>query len=1560
MPHKRLIKIKLVIAFAALAAVALLVQGIVHVKDDALFRADFMQKEISRYVYKIGYLLGQGNGNVLASVGALFTPDTSKEHASYPLPVGIPVLRYEGIGKTDGNNVSIKDFENHMHALKEEGYQTVTLDTVKKFMEGEAVVLPEKPILVTFDGGRRDSYYNADPILFGLNFNAVMFVATVYPKEGGHGSFYLSDSELRRIVKSSRWEVQSNGHSVFATDTIDENGAQGRVLSNKLYRNGVLETDQEYKERITNDLKVSKEYLISIGANPEYIALPTGDFGAHSINYPNAQSVFLESASQQFNTVIQGIWPKNNDSFKLNYQEINGRGLSPKRISITQDLSAQNLIQLLKSTEIVTLPYTETFDNPYRWEAVYGTTTVKNNALELKGSDGNIFAYADGTYLLSNYDIHLTVKGLSREDSFSLIARYNDVESYISCQFDHDTVIVKSFTQDGVRVMNALRIGNEYRNSEEVALGMSVVDNAVSCFSKDRPLLRANVSEAAPFGGVGLKIWNTQGQSKSVTVSNVVISTPPGQQTSLTSETDGKEVVYTYLNTGDIASANLMLENVYLIERYKPLTIQNISWNEDPYKEPYWRFIFYSLQPLRHLLHAWEQTGDQAYRDKLIQITESFIDRGMNGPHSWDSHGAAFRTMMLISIYKKLQGTEALTPALASKIYNALYRHGEFLANPNNYESTYNHGVDQAVALYALTRNFPGIRNAGAWESLAEKRLITGLNEIIDADGVLVENSPYYHFYVLEKYWDLNNYIKKYGGSGNLANLLQKKLDQMASYATHILQPNLTTPTIGASLGASIKLEGVYASMADSNAALKYILTKGAQGSPPRQLSVHYPASGQTILRSGWGSEKAFEGQTQVIFDVGPYRTDHSDLDALSFHLFGQGKALIPDTGLYTYEEGLYRNYFHGTYGHNTVVVDGKDQGREKGYGNAVGRKLVRPGSFVQGNGFSYQSGQHSLYEGVTHERAIALLGRDLVVIVDNLSSDTPHTYEQIFHLFPEALLTTDGLNVFARGAGSTLSIRQFAGNNIMLEERKGQTSPPRGLCSDTYEQALACYQLSYKQQGTNASYVTVIELGSSQTSLADVAYDKNASQLTIRDAGRTYTLAIATSASKDREVVIENPVHVNPFANAFVYENFEEGNWNIKYEGSPQKNGPIDPVSLEPYGETGKGLLVKTTTDKNYAEDIDVYQDKAMNLSTSNIAFRIKVDSILDISRLQLVLTDSTGAEAQMNIQSDSYKTEYDGQWVTINYGKSLNRSTLGNWYFTNLLAGQVFDWANVKRVGFRVASKKGIEATLAIAGIWTLPNPEARGSVIIIFDDGWDTTWNALAIMKKYGFKGNVGVITDSINTKRYLSLDQLKELQNVHGWDIVNHTSFHRDAVEYYYKTGSLETYEQDIVSALQYLVQNNINSAPNWFIYPHGKMNEQIKRIIDKYYVFARATQDYPEAYPFADPMNVKIFSVYNEEDQEDEEATPEKVRQAIQDAALYKQPLLLMFHRFNNNPEYYTEYTYQDFERILQYIKQENVDVLTLSELDAKHNIPQQNVSIKNEVPGQIVLNISVR
>lgn len=575
----------------------------------------------------------------------------------------------------------------------------------------------------------------------------------------------------------------------------------------------------------------------------------------------------------------------------------------------------------------------------------------------------------------------------------------------------------------------------------------------------------------------------------------------------------GREEMYEFLSDGERERADELLENVYFIERYEPVTLPSpLTWTEDPFNERYWRFLFYSLRPTRHLLAAGLETKDERYFTKLREIVDGFLTNGMDATFAWDDHhGVAFRTMALVNTWWKLRESGELPNDLSDKILAALEAHGDFLLDPDHYESGYNHAITQAGALLVLAHSFPDLANAPLWRQTAIERIDTGLQEIIDEDGVLIENSPYYHFYVLEKYWE----IRKYAEAQDIviSEAFDTTIDEMIEFATYVLTPELQPPLLGASIPREIARAGEFREIAERYPEFDYVITRGEDGNAPEEQYRFFPSSGIGILRSGWGTERPYGDELFVLFDTGPYRTDHSDLDALTFIAYAAGTPIVRDTGLFTYEtdHALYE-YFHGTRGHNTVMVDGTDQ--QVGSGSAD--------ELVTGDGYAYLAARHELYPGVVHDRALMHIEDGAVLVIDNLTSNTSHTYEQLFHLSERATVT-DETPILVRGhidddgGRVPFSVEQLAGTPE-LTVFEGNEEEARGLCATAYETLTTCPELSFTTQGADARYVTLIRMGPSGESYGVTTEEDGTIRVTTDE--RTYAIQVEYPDSGSDEFI--------------------------------------------------------------------------------------------------------------------------------------------------------------------------------------------------------------------------------------------------------------------------------------------------------------------------------------------------------------------------------------------------------------------------------------------------------
>ncbi len=999
---------------------------------------------------------------------------------------------------------------------------------------------------------------------------------------------------------------------------------------------------------------------------------------------------------------------------------------------------------------------------------------------------------------------------------------------------------------------------------------------------------------------------------------------------------NGKEQMFSFIKTDDASQtlmiANDYLNNEYYVDRYNPVAITNLTWDEDPYNQEYWRFIFYSLRDEEYLLQAWQETGNPAYEQKFTEILQSFLTTGTNQPLAWsDPHAVAFRTMVLVDAWWELREYNSLPVELSNQILQSLEQNGQYLADPSNYEPAYNHAINEAGALFLLSVNFPDLPNANQWQTISEDRLTSSLDTAVDSDGVLLENSSYYHFYALEKYWEIFQYAKAQGII--FAADVQDKLQKMIAYATYVLQPDDQVPLLGASIERKVNFAGVDRDIALANPNFEYVLTQGKKGTQPSQLSVHYQTAGETIMRSGWGSGTDFANQTQLIFNVGPFRTNHSQLDGLAFSLYGQGIALMPGSGLYTYVSSTAKDYFWGTSSHNTVVVDGGNQSEGS----------PTEGTFKEGDGYTYETGESNLYNGVTHDRAIALLGQNLVLVVDNLKSLNAHTYDQMFHLFPGAQIGQNGLDITGYSASSSneqITIHQLITNGVNVSTTINQMNPLDGVCSEQYGVLVPCYSVDYRQIGENAEFVTLLEIGKPNSDLK-VQLSSDGSQVNISEGGESYNVAIGDIPQNEQPVKVLNNQTMTQTGDEAISEFADPSSWE-KISQRINNEGTIASINAS------SGPILALTSPRN-GSWVEAVKEIPLNLTDQNINLEMNIQNFSNLKNAELLLStnDWTGSAAiRLN---DFYSESSSNQWTDISLGKGQLRDVGGEW----VISGTGFDWSNIDQVAFKINSSPGAASTLQVNDFSLIPG-QSQGTVVVVFDNGYSSILPAAKIMQNLGLKGNVGAISGylSRDAAGRLSVSDLQDLQNNYGWDVINESWYHYDPITEYYDTNNLAGLSQDILKGAEYLTENGINTDQNWYIYPDGVTNSSIEAVVGQYYKFARTTSAAPEVYPFGDPLAVKTFPTISDT------TPPETVIKAIYDAQKYGLALFLTFRQIQTSPSDPAGYPLSNFQEIMQYIAQNKVNVETFSGLDASDGISQNTLVLAEHQPEQIGLQVT--
>ena len=192
--------------------------------------------------------------------------------------VQIPILRYGDLTEGTPENadaVSLASFEAQMAALSEAGFTPVGIDDLRSYVKLGAlphgVDLPEKPVLITFDGGYESFCSLAWPVLQKYGFQAVVFAEGVsigkdtYKDTGAAMIPHFSLEQAREMTDSGLITVASRGWDLCEVRGLDSDP----IRPGALRREG--ESEKKYAEFLTEDALRMRSLL---GEGAAYFSCP--------------------------------------------------------------------------------------------------------------------------------------------------------------------------------------------------------------------------------------------------------------------------------------------------------------------------------------------------------------------------------------------------------------------------------------------------------------------------------------------------------------------------------------------------------------------------------------------------------------------------------------------------------------------------------------------------------------------------------------------------------------------------------------------------------------------------------------------------------------------------------------------------------------------------------------------------------------------------------------------------------------------------------------------------------------------------------------------------------------------------------------------------------------------------------------------------------------------------------------------------------------------------------------------------------------------------------------
>lgn len=488
-----------------------------------------------------------------------------------------------------------------------------------------------------------------------------------------------------------------------------------------------------------------------------------------------------------------------------------------------------------------------------------------------------------------------------------------------------------------------------------------------------------------------------------------------------------------------------------------------VAWRRDPQRgietpQKYFRLIPYldlaasgdhkliwevnRHQHLVLLAQAFVITGQDEYFDAVVRQLEHWwaenqFQRGINWTSALE---VGFRTLSWIWTWHFLGAK--MSTSFCQRFLAELYRHGLHLEyNLSIYFSPNTHLLGEVVALHALGRLFPGFPRADRWRRLGLEIVREHMKSCVKDDGSYFEQSTYYHVYALDMF-------AFHAVLEDASDSYRVGLARMAEFLASIMSESGELPFLGdddggrffspfgarsrfaratlATLSLLLGKSFLSYSQHDADEVAVWWLgperCKSAEGDTPDHRSRLFEDSGIVVMR---------RGRVFALFDAGPFGPGsggHSHSDTLSLVVSSGDQEVLIDSGTYCYMDPEWRGAFRGSSAHNTIRIDGHDQGTQAGPFCWAQKPEVALLEFAS-DAERDRAVAVCRYQGFSHTRTVEFVTGNEFDIVDQIEGPSgEHSIEQFWHfaLSPREL----GSGIWSIG-----DIAEFTAEGGTLEE---------------------------------------------------------------------------------------------------------------------------------------------------------------------------------------------------------------------------------------------------------------------------------------------------------------------------------------------------------------------------------------------------------------------------------------------------------------------------------------------------------------------------------------------
>lgn len=412
--------------------------------------------------------------------------------------------------------------------------------------------------------------------------------------------------------------------------------------------------------------------------------------------------------------------------------------------------------------------------------------------------------------------------------------------------------------------------------------------------------------------------------------------------------------------------------------------------------------------------------------------------------------------------------------------------------------------------------------------------------------------------------------------------------------------------------------------------------------------------------------------------------------------------------------------------------------------------------------------------------------------------------------------------------------------------------------------------------------------------------------EITTQQLSATYApLGLTPSSAKPRKPLVSN-----------IISTFSPGHGWYNYNGA---------INFTPNDNTDFALgtqSIKFASDASNTPAIIRSPLLSVDATGKQFIFWIKIEGVANLTEMNLYAGDSNLANHYNWTIADNgglaQQVFREGEWTPIVVGFA-DGSTIG-----------APTRSSLKLIQFRIRSSYGTSVTAHLGGIGftaelaTFP----RGIISLTCDDSYLSQFTQLkTALDQYGWGATAYTIVDRIGLAGFMNLDHLRELEQVHGWEVGGHSyTMANHAIGY--GNMSIVDVETDIKSLKSWLIDNGFIGAEH-MAYPLGSYSVASQSVIGKYFATGRTiTSRLAETIRPSDRMRLRSMSLSN--------TTLLSTAKAFVDRIASQRGWgIITFHEIVSTPTLGTHWSIADTFALVDYIATKDVSVVNVGDVSSR-------------------------